>query len=77
MTNDFLSKTDSVPWIGTNVIITKQGNPFKGYVGIVKNVICSQDTASGLKVVVQLTHLNPLAPFKITVIDYDDVIKQQ
>jgi hypothetical protein len=52
ITNDFLSKTDSVPWIGTNVIITKQGNPFKGYVDIVKNVICGQDTASSLKVVV-------------------------
>jgi hypothetical protein len=76
ITNDFLSKTDSVPWIGTNVIITKQGNPFKGYVGIVKNVICGQDTASGLKVVIQLTHLNPSAPFKITVIDYDDVVEQ-
>jgi hypothetical protein len=72
----FLSKTNSVPWIGTNVIITKQGNTFKEYVGIVKNVICGQDTASSLKVVVQLTHLNPLAPFKITVINYDDVIEQ-
>jgi hypothetical protein len=77
VTNDFLSKADSVPWVGTNVIITKQGNPFKGYVGIVKNVICGQDTASGLKVVVQLTHLNLSAPFKITVINYDDVVEQQ
>jgi hypothetical protein len=76
ITNDFLSKT-SVPWIGTNVIITKQGNSFKGYVGIVKNIICGQDTASGLKVVIQLTHLNPSAPFKITAIDYDNVVKQR
>jgi hypothetical protein len=74
ITSDFLFKTDSVPWIGTNDIITKQGNLFKGYVGIVKNVICGQDTASGLKVVVQLTYSNPLA---ITVIDYDDVVEQR
>ena len=77
ITDDFLSKADSVPWIGTNVIITKQGNPFKGYVGIVKNVLYGQDTASGLKIAVQLTHLNPSAPFKITLIDYDDVVEQR
>ena len=68
ITDDFLSKADSVPWIGTNVIITKQGDPFEEYVGIVENVLCGQDIASSLKIAIQLTHLNPLAPFKITLI---------
>ena len=43
-TNDSLSKADSIPWIGTKVIITKHGGPLKGYVTIVKDVLCGQDT---------------------------------
>ena len=42
--DNFLCKADSVPWIGTQVIITKHGSPLKGYAAIVKDV---QDTASG------------------------------
>ena len=75
-TDDFLSKADSVPWVGTAVIITKQGNPLKGYVGVVKNVLHGQDTASGLKLAIQLAHLDPSAPFRTTVIDYDDVVER-
>ena len=47
-----------MPWIGTNVIITKPGSPIKGYVGVVKDVLRGQDTASGLKIDIQLVHLN-------------------
>jgi hypothetical protein len=74
--DDSLSKADSVPWIGTNVIITKLGSPYKGYVGVVKDVLRGQDTDSGLKIVIQLTHLDPSSPFKTTVVDYDDVVEQ-
>src|SRR6202021_470935 len=49
---------------------TKLGNPLKGYVGVIKDVLRGQDTVSGLKVVVQLVHLNPSSPFKTTVVDY-------
>lgn len=76
-TNDFLSKADSVPWIDTYVIITKLGSPFKGYTGNVKNVLCSQDTASGLKIVLQLAHYEPSSPFKTIVLDYDDVVEER
>ena len=48
--DDSLSKRDRVPWINTNVIITKLGSPFKGYVGVVNDVLPGQDTASGLKI---------------------------
>jgi len=65
-----------VPWIGTHVIITKLGNPFKGYVGVVKDVLRGQETASGLKVAIQLTRLDPSSPFRKTVVDYDDVVEQ-
>jgi hypothetical protein len=72
-----LSKADRVPWIGTNVIITKLGSPFKGYVGIVKDVLRGQDTDSGLKIVIQMAHLDPTSPFQRTIVDYDDVVEQR
>ena len=76
-TDDSLSKADNVPWIGTHVIVTKLGSPLKGYKGIVKDALPRQDTASGLKVVIQLAHLDPSAPFKTAVVDYDDVVEQR
>ena len=74
--DDSLSKADSVPWISTHVIITKLGSPFKGYIGVVKDVLPGQDTASGLKIVLQLEHLTLPSPFKTITIDYDDVVEQ-
>jgi hypothetical protein len=73
--DDSLSNADCVPWIGTHVIITKLGNPFKGYVGVVKDVLRGQETASGLKVAIQLRRLDPSSPFRKTVVDYDDVVE--
>jgi hypothetical protein len=75
--DDYLCKTDRVPWIGTNVIITKVGNPYKGYVGVVKDVLRGQDTASGLKINIQLAHLDPSSPFRKTIVDYDDVVEER
>jgi hypothetical protein len=72
-----LSKADSVPWIGTHVIITKPKNPLKGYTGVVKDVLRGQDTASGLKIVLQLAHFEPSSPFRKIVIDYDGVVEQR
>jgi hypothetical protein len=72
-----LFKADTVPWIGIHVVITKPGSPLKGYVGVVKDVLCRQDTASGLKIGIQLTHLDPSSPFRTTVVDYDDVVEQK
>jgi hypothetical protein len=74
--DDSLLKGDCVPWVGTHVIITKHGNDLKGYVGVVKDVLHCQDTASGLKIAIQLTHLDPSSPFRTTVVDYDDVVEQ-
>jgi len=65
-----------VPWIGTHVIITKLQNALKGYVGIVKDVLRGQDTASGLKVTIQLTRLDPSSPFRTIVVDYDDIVEK-
>lgn len=75
--DDSLSKTDCVPWIGTPVIITKHGSALKGYLGVVKDVLRGQDTASGLKIAIQLTRYDPSSPFRTTVVDYDDVVEQR
>jgi hypothetical protein len=75
--DDSLSKADSVPWLSTDVIITKLGSPWKGYMGVVKDVLPGQDTASGLKIVLQLKHLDPSSPFKTITVDYDDVVEQK
>lgn len=65
-----------MPWLDASVIVTKLGSPFKGYVGVVKDVLPGQDTASGLRIAIQLVHLDPSAPFRRTVVDYDDVVEQ-
>lgn len=66
-----------MPWVGTQVIIAKVGNPFKGNIGVVKDVLCRQDTASGLKISLQLERLEPSSPFKTIVMDYDDVVERR
>ena len=75
--DDSLCKADRAPWIGTNVIITKLGDPNKGYLGVVKDVLRGQDTASGLKIDIQLAHLDPSAPFRRRIVDYDDVVEER
>ena len=72
-----LSKADSVPWTGTNVIVTKLGSAFKGYVGVVKDVLRGQETASGLRISIQLAHLDPSSPFRTILVNYDDVVEQR
>ena len=75
--DDSLSKADSVPWIGTQVIITKHGSPLKGYAAVVKDVLRGQDTAISLKFYLQILHLDPLAPFKTVTVNYDDIVEQK
>lgn len=67
-----------MPWIGTYVIITKLGCPIKGYVGVVKDVLCGQDTASGLKIDIQLeARYDPSSAFRRMIVDYDDVVEER
>ena len=67
--------SDWVPWIRTTVIVSKVKHPLKGYQGIIKNVLCKQETSSGLQVAIQLAHLDPAAPFKTEVLNYDDIVE--
>ena len=72
---DNLFRADKVPWLGTTVIVTKQGHPCKGYLGTVKNVLRGQDTPTGLKIELKLDHYNPSCPYGVLVIDHDDVVE--
>jgi hypothetical protein len=40
-----------------------------------QNVLCRQETSSGLQVAVQLAHLDPAFPIKTEVLDYDDIVE--
>ena len=64
-----------MPWIGTQVVITKLGDPLKGYMGIVTGVLRGQDTASGLRIEIQLLHYDPSTPYRKKIVDYDDVVE--
>jgi hypothetical protein len=74
--DDSLFKADSVPWIDTRVIITKIGNPLKGYSGVVKDVLRGQGTASGLKIVLQLEIVGFSTTSMKIVVDYDSVVEK-
>lgn len=71
---DAIPQPERVPWIGTNVMITR-GNMNKGSLGIVKDVLCHQSTPSGLRLVIQLTALDSTAPFRQLTVDYDHVLE--
>ncbi|CAA7270364.1 unnamed protein product [Cyclocybe aegerita] len=66
---------DQVPWISTSVTIFRIGHPYKGHSGVVKNVLRSQPTDSGLRIEMQLTYLDPSKPFPLIIVDYGDVIE--
>ena len=69
-------RANRIPWIGTSVIITKFGHPWKGYEAVVKSVLACQPTASGLKVSIQLSHLDFASPFKTITVDYDYIFEK-
>ena len=66
-------RSEPTPWIGTEVIITGQ-HALKTCRGTVYNV---QKTCSGLRLVIQLTALNPSVPFQRIPFDYDDVVEAE
>jgi len=55
--------------------VKKTGRVHKGDLGVVKNVLHGQGTASGLKIEMQLTAYNPSLPNHSVVVDYDDVVE--
>jgi hypothetical protein len=63
-----------VPWINIEIIIAER-HAQKGYKGIIIDVLCNQQTPSGLKLLIQLTALDPNSPFRRFILDYDDVVE--
>ena len=45
------------------------------YLGIVKNVLISQQTPSGLKLQIQPTYIDPNTSFRLLTLDYDNVVE--
>ena len=72
--SDPIPQAGRIPWINTDVIITGR-HLLRTYPAIVKDVLCGQETPSGLKLVVQLTRLDSNAPFRDVTLDYDDVVE--
>ena len=70
-------RNNPIPWIGTTILVLKVGHPMKGYQEIIKSVLCKQPMESGLRVVAQLTHLDPSSPYKMVVLNYDNVVEAQ
>ena len=70
-----LAGKDHIPWKGVKILITKQGEQRKGEPAVVDNVLCNQDTPSGLKINVQFMNYNPNMPFQKALFDYDDIIE--
>lgn len=66
--------SERIPWIDVEILITR-GHAMKGYSGIIKDVLCNQPTPSGLRVIVQITSLDPTAPFRRITLDYDHVVE--
>lgn len=66
-----IGRSERVPWINTEIIIVQPNHPFRTMRGVVKDVICNQQTPSGLRIVVQP---NFVGLPNITM-DYDGVVE--
>src|SRR6266508_1166147 len=65
--NVAIPRSEHVPWLGTEIIITGQ-HWYKTCKGMITNVLCHQHTPSGRRVEVCLN-----VPFRHVVLDYDHV----
>jgi len=48
-----IERSERVLWIHTEIIIVQPSHPFRTMRGVVKDVLCNQQTPSGLRIVVQ------------------------
>lgn len=70
---DAIPRSERVPWINVEIIITH--GVMKGRTGVIIDVLCNQRTPSGLRVVVHITLVDPAAPFRRITLDYDHVVE--
>jgi hypothetical protein len=69
-----IPKSDPVPWINTEVIIT-QGHAMKAHHGIILDILCNQQTSSGLQVHLRLSSYDPTSQFRVITLDYDCIVE--
>jgi hypothetical protein len=67
-----IPRSERTPWIELTVIIIAAPHPLRTCRGVVKDVLCTQSTSSGLRVVIQLASLTMVVPITL---DDDDVIE--
>jgi len=68
---DAIGRSERAPWINEEIIVVAKGHPFRTLWGIVKDFLCGQPTASGLRVVVQM---NSIMEFPTIPLDYNGVV---
>src|SRR5260221_4241205 len=69
---DAIPRSEWVPWINVEIIIAH--GVMKSHPGVIKDVLGNQRPPSGLKVVVQISRLDPAASFRLITLDYDHVV---
>jgi hypothetical protein len=69
--------SDQVSWIRTTIWVRKPRHALKGCHGVVKNVLCGQETSSGSRITIQLSQWNPAFPFQTVIMDYDDIVEAE
>lgn len=71
---DSIPGSGRVPWINTEIIIFGR-HALKAYSGFVRDVLCNQTTASGLKVEVELSTFDQNMTLRRVFLDYDTVVE--
>jgi hypothetical protein len=73
--SDMLTQGGHVSWKGVKVLVVKRWEQRKGEPAVIDEVLCNQDTPSGLKILVQFINYNPSMPMQKGLYDYDDIVE--
>lgn len=65
------------PWIGVEVMVSKQGHPRKGEVGRIVEVLPAITSNANTRIVVMTSSYNPHVPFVKFATEYTDVVSYQ
>ncbi|KAK0440212.1 uncharacterized protein EV420DRAFT_1582234 [Desarmillaria tabescens] len=70
-----MRSSGQTPWIGVQVGIFHTGHRLRSKIGTVRDVICGQDNASGLRLVIVLDTYDPATTNKEHTVDYEHVLE--
>ncbi|KAK0438716.1 uncharacterized protein EV420DRAFT_1735980 [Desarmillaria tabescens] len=72
---DPIKTTSETPWIGIQVAVFQTGHPLRNKIGTVRDVICGQDSDSGLRLIIVLETYDPAITNKEYTVDYEHVLQ--